>query len=73
MQYTDAMHACTYCKLTAQGYTGSCKQLLRLNIAVQRSVIVSILVSAAVVTASTCPSINVCIIQMLCMLVVAVV
>jgi hypothetical protein len=66
------MHACSCCSLTAQGHTSGCKELLTLNIAVQHSVFVSLLVSAAVATASSCPIIDVCIIQMLCMLVVAV-
>jgi hypothetical protein len=67
------MHACSCCSLTAQGHTGGCKQLLRLNIAIQHSLFVSLHDSAAVATASTCPSINAHIIETLCMLVVAVV
>jgi hypothetical protein len=67
------MHACSCCSLTAQGHTGGCKQLLPLNIAILHSVIVSLLVSAAVATASSCLIFNEYIIQTLCMLVVAVV
>jgi hypothetical protein len=67
------MHACSCCKLTAQGHTGGCKQLLTLNIAILHSVFVSRLVSAAVATASSCSIIYEYIIQTLCMLVVAVV
>jgi hypothetical protein len=73
MHYTDAMHARSCCSLTAQGHTGGCKQLRGLIAAILHSVIVSLLVSAAVATASSCPIINVNIIQTLCMLVVAVV
>jgi hypothetical protein len=65
------MHACSCCSLTAQGHTGGCKQLLRLNIAILHSVFVS-LDSAAVASPSSCPIINVYIIRTLCMLVVAV-
>jgi hypothetical protein len=46
---------------------------LRLKFAILHSVFVSLLDSAAVATAKSCPSIKVCIIQTLCMLVVAVV
>jgi hypothetical protein len=67
------MHACSCCSLIAQGHTGGCKQLLRQKFDIQHSVFVSLLVSAAVATASSCPIINVCIIQTLCMPVVAVV
>jgi hypothetical protein len=54
-------------------YTGGCKLLLRLNVAMLHSVFVSLLDSAAVATGSKCPSINVRPTQVLCMLVVAVV
>jgi hypothetical protein len=67
------MHACSCCSLTAQGHTGGCKQLLRQKFDILHSVFVSLLDSSAVATASTCPIINVYIIQTLCMLVVAVV
>jgi hypothetical protein len=49
------------------------QQLLRLNVAILHSVFVSLFDSAAVATMSICRSINVCIIETLCMLVVAVV
>jgi hypothetical protein len=67
------MHACSCCSLTAQGYTGGCNLLLRLNVAILQSVFVSLLDSAAIATARSCPSIKVCNIQTLCVLVVAVV
>jgi hypothetical protein len=67
------MHACTCCKLAAQGHTDGCNQLLRLIVAILHSVFVSPLDSAAVTTASSCPIISVCITQMLCMLEGAVV
>jgi hypothetical protein len=67
------MHACSCCSLTAQGHTGGCKLLFRLNFAILHSVFVSLLDSAAVASPSSCPFINVYIIRTLCMLVVAVV
>jgi hypothetical protein len=66
------MHACTCCKLAAQGHTGGCEQLLRLIVAILHSVFVSTLDSAAVTTASSCPIVNVYIMQTLYMLVLAV-
>ena len=66
------MHACSRCALIAQGHTSGSKVAVILKLATQHSVYDCLLVNAEVESATTCPNISVCIIQVTCMNVVAV-
>jgi hypothetical protein len=71
IHHTHAMQAHNRSTLTTQGHTSGCKGHLLVKSDPQCSVYVCLLVSSAVGTGTSCSSINVCVIQMLCMLVAA--
>jgi hypothetical protein len=71
IHHTDAIDAYSRSTMTTQGHTSGCKVHFMLKFTTQCSVYVCLLVSTRVETATSCSSINVCVIQMLCMLIAA--